>query len=201
LQVFRTDFRTFVRVDYTMMSLTAAGLEKQDGPDKDYYSRSPERSQTTGVALMHTPLSPSTGSAGVILPCSRGSRSINEKVRTRASPPNEAATISLGLTGLRATLIALASLTGLAVSDSSGAGQLDPQDMMVQEYQSFCRDYYTPTQCAGAIRFILRTSGPEYFAYLHNDQSMDGFLDRLASAVKGGEALRAKEALAVKAGD
>ncbi len=56
-------------------------------------------------------------------------------------------------------------------------------------------------QCAGAIRFILRTTGPEYFAYLHNDQSMDGFLDRLTSAVKGGEALRAKEALAVKAGD
>jgi hypothetical protein len=30
---------------------------------------------------------------------------------------------------------------------------------------------------------------------------MDGFLDRLASAVKGGEALLAKEALAAKAGD
>jgi hypothetical protein len=72
---------------------------------------------------------------------------------------------------------------------------------MVQEYQSFCLDYYTSAQCAGAIRFILRTSGKVYFAYLHNDQSMDGFLDRLASAVKGGEALRAKEALAVKAGD
>jgi hypothetical protein len=116
-------------------------------------------------------------------------------------PNDAAAAISLGLTGLRATLIALASLTGLAVSDASGAGQLDPQDTMVQEYQSFCRDYYTPTQCAGAIRFILRTTGPEYFAYLHNDQSMDGFLDRLTSAVKGGEALRAKEALTVKTGD
>ena len=72
---------------------------------------------------------------------------------------------------------------------------------MVQEYQSFCLDYYTPTQCAGAIRFILRTSGKVYFAYLHNDQSMDGFLDRLASAVRGGEGLPAKEAQAVKTGD
>jgi hypothetical protein len=63
---------------------------------------------------------------------------------------------------------------------------------MVQEYQSFCLDYYTTAQRAGTIRFILGTSGKVYFAYLHNDQSMDGFLDRLASAVKGGEGLLAK---------
>ena len=99
---------------------------------------------------------------------------------------------------LRATLIALASLAAL---DTSRAAELDPEDVMVEEYQSFCLDYYTPTQCAGAIRFILKTSGKVYFAYLHNDQSMDGFLDRLASAVKGGEVLLAKEALAAKTSD
>jgi hypothetical protein len=116
----------------------------------------------------------------------------------RAFLPNAVAAIPLALADLRRILIALASLMGLAVFSPSEAGQLDPQDIMVQEYQSFCQDYYSSSQCAGAIRFILRTSGPEYFVYLHNDQSMDGFLDRLASAVRSGEALFEKEELAAK---
>ena len=89
---------------------------------------------------------------------------------------------------------------GLAARDSKESKNETPRTSgeLVQEYQSFCQDYYSSSQCAGAIRFILRTSGPEYFVYLHNDQSMDGFLDRLASAVRSGEALFEKEELAAK---
>lgn len=102
----------------------------------------------------------------------------------------------------RATLIALASLAALAVPDTSGAAQLDPEDVMIEQFQSFCLDYYSSAQCTGAIRFILRTSGNEYFARLDNDESNDGYLDQLARAVMGGEALLAKEALAAaKAGE
>jgi hypothetical protein len=52
----------------------------------------------------------------------------------------------------------------------------------------------------GAVRFILKTSGTQYFVNLHNDESPDGFLDRLAATVRGGEALRTREALAAKTG-
>jgi hypothetical protein len=55
-------------------------------------------------------------------------------------------------------------------------------------------DYYTPAQCTDAVRFILKTSGSRYFVQLHYDESVDGFLDRIAAAVKGGEDLRASEA-------
>jgi hypothetical protein len=72
---------------------------------------------------------------------------------------------------------------------------------MVQEFQSFCVDYYTPAQCTGAVRFILRTSGSQYFLRLHYEESVDGFLDQLAAVVRGGEALKASETRAAKAGD
>jgi hypothetical protein len=112
------------------------------------------------------------------------------------------ATISAGASGGWLALIACASLAALALPAAPRAAQLDPEDAMVQEFQSFCADYYTQAQCAGAVRFILKTSGSEYFVNLHNDESPEGFLDRLAVAVKGGEALRQKEAaLAVKAGE
>jgi hypothetical protein len=110
--------------------------------------------------------------------------------------------ISSGASALSLALMALASLAPVALPCASRAAQLDPEDAMVQEFQSFCVDYYTPAQCAGAVRFILKTSGSEYFVNLHNDESPDGFLDRLAVAIKGGEALRQKEAtLAVKTGE
>jgi hypothetical protein len=106
-----------------------------------------------------------------------------------------------GLASGTATLIALASLAAFTVPCTSGAAQLDPEDAMVEEFQSFCLDYYTSTQCADAIQFILRTSGDQYSLHLDNDESKDGFLDQLARAVTGGEASLAQEALAAKPGN
>ena len=97
--------------------------------------------------------------------------------------------------GARQALIALTSLELLVVPAIARTPHLDPEDAMVLEFQSFCVDYYTPAQCTGAVRFILKTAGIQYFVQqLHYDESGDGFLDRLATAVRGGEALRASEA-------
>jgi hypothetical protein len=74
-------------------------------------------------------------------------------------------------------LLALASLSGLGASGDARAAQLDPEDVMVQKFQSFCVDYYTPAQCTGAVRFILTTSGGQYFVQLQYDESNEGFLD------------------------
>jgi hypothetical protein len=103
--------------------------------------------------------------------------------------------------GARQALIALASLELLVVPAIARTPHLDPEDAMVLEFQSFCVDYYTPAQCTGAVRFILKTAGSEYFVRLHYDEAVDGFLDRLATAVKGGETLKASEATSVKLGD
>ena len=89
-------------------------------------------------------------------------------------------------------LTALAFLAVLGLPASSRP-RLDPEDAMVEEFQSFCVDYYTPAQCTGAVRFILRTSGTEFFLLLRNDESPDGFLDHLAAAIKGGEVLKTSE--------
>ena len=103
--------------------------------------------------------------------------------------------------GARQALIALASLELLVVPAIARTPHLDPEDAMVLEFQSFCVDYYTPAQCTGAVRFILKTAGSQYFVHLQYEESGDGFLDLLAAAVKGGEALKADETLAAKAGD
>ena len=100
-------------------------------------------------------------------------------------------TISSGAPGL--ARIALASLAALSLPAIPRAAQLDPEDTMVEEFQSFCADYYTRSQCVGAVRFILKTAGSAYFMRLQHDESHDGFLDRLADAVTGGAALRASE--------
>jgi hypothetical protein len=99
----------------------------------------------------------------------------------------------------RWALIAVASVATLAMPGMARATQLDAEAVMVQEFQSFCVDYYTPAQCTDAVRFILKTVGSQYFVQLHYDESVDGFLDRLATAVKGGEVLKASETLAIKA--
>jgi hypothetical protein len=101
----------------------------------------------------------------------------------------------------RKVLIALASAAAFAVPGMARTAHLDAEDVMVQEFQSFCADYYTPAQCTGAVRFILKTAGSQYFVHLQYEESGDGFLDLLAAAVKGGEALKADETLAAKAGD
>jgi len=101
----------------------------------------------------------------------------------------------------RQGLIALAVLAALVTPGMARKAQLDLEDIMVQEFQSFCVDYYTPAQCTAAVRFILKTTGSQYFVQLHYDESVDGFLDRIATAVKGGEALKASESLATKTGD
>jgi hypothetical protein len=97
-------------------------------------------------------------------------------------------------------VIALASLATFGLP-ASPHPQLDPEDVMVEKFQSVCVVYYTRAQCVGAVRFILRTSGSEYFVYLENDESPDSFLGRLAAAVEGGEALRASEMPRPKVGD
>ena len=87
--------------------------------------------------------------------------------------------------------------------NTNAAGRQIPQryQWQLKLFQSFCVDYYTPAQCTGAIRFVLKTSGSQYFERLHYEESVDGFLDQLAVMVKGGEALKAGEALATKEGD
>jgi hypothetical protein len=89
----------------------------------------------------------------------------------------------------------------LVMTSAAGSQPLDPEDAMVQEFQSFCVDYYTPAQCTGAVRFILKTAGAEYFAPLEFDESNDGFLDQLATAVSGGEVLTGAEIRAAQIGD
>ena len=103
--------------------------------------------------------------------------------------------------GARQALVALTSLGVLVVPAIARTLHLDPEDAMVLEFQSFCVDYYTPAQCTGAVRFILKTAGIQYFVHLQYEESGDGFLDLLAAAVKGGEILRATETLAAKTGD
>jgi hypothetical protein len=135
----------------------------------------------------------------VVPSCSHENLGLTEKVGVPTLLPKEAApAISAGPLRLRATLVALASLAALAIPETSGAAQLDPED--VEEFQSFCLDYYSPAQCAGAIRFIARTSGSKYFEELDLNEAPEAFLDQLTRAVKGGETLLAKEAIAAKAG-
>jgi len=98
-------------------------------------------------------------------------------------------------------LIALVSLGALVVPGTARTPRLDPEDAMVQEFQSFCADYYTLTQCTAAVRFLLKTAGAEYFVQLQYEESGDGFLDMLASAVKGGAALKASETPGAKTSD
>ena len=98
--------------------------------------------------------------------------------------------------------IALLTFGVLIVPAAAGtAPQLDPEDRMVQEFQSFCADYYTPAQCTGAVRFILKTSGSQYFVQLQFEEAGDGFLNLLASLVKRGELLKASETPAVDLGN
>ncbi|MGC1576758.1 MAG: hypothetical protein WA813_11680 [Beijerinckiaceae bacterium] len=90
-------------------------------------------------------------------------------------------------------LIALALLMGAVVPGLARTAQLDSEDAMVQEFQSFCVDYYTPAQCTGAVRFILKTAGIQYFAQLVFEESGDGFLNLLTALVQRGEALKVSE--------
>jgi len=54
----------------------------------------------------------------------------DRQVKARALPPKEGApTHSVGLPGLRAPLIALASLAAFAVPVTCGAARLDPEDV------------------------------------------------------------------------
>ena len=86
-------------------------------------------------------------------------------------------------------LAALAGSLALAPPAAARSLQLDPEDAMAEEFESFCVVYCTPAQCVGAIRFILRTAGSAYFLQLQNEESQEGFLDVLATLVKRGEAL------------
>jgi hypothetical protein len=103
--------------------------------------------------------------------------------------------------GARRTLIAPVWVLGLALPAAAGSARLDPEDIMIQEFQSFCADYYTPAQCTGAVRFILKTSGSQYFVQLQFEESGDGFLNLLAALVKRGEALKASESPAAGLGN
>jgi hypothetical protein len=95
-------------------------------------------------------------------------------------------------------LIALTSLAVLALPCVARGAQLDPEDAMVDEFQSFCTDYYSRAQCDGAVRFVLKTYGSDYFVQLHYEEAPESFLERLAVAVKGGEALKTNEIAATQ---
>jgi hypothetical protein len=103
--------------------------------------------------------------------------------------------------GARQALVALVSVAAFASPGMARTPQLDPEDAMVQEFQSFCLDYYTPAQCTGAVRFILKTADSQYFVQLQYEESGDGFLDLLGKLVKGGETLKASETRAAQTGD
>ncbi len=132
-----------------------------------------------------------------------GSRDLNETVvAKRAShPKKDPCAIFSGVLSLRQGLIVTALLTALALPATARTARLDPQDAMVEEFQPFCVNYYTAAQCTGAVRFILKNAGSQYFVQLQFEESGDGFLDLLAKLVKRGEALRANEAAAAKADD
>jgi hypothetical protein len=98
-------------------------------------------------------------------------------------------------------LSALVWLGALAVPSPAATAQLDPEDIMAQEFQFFCLNYYTSAECTGAVRFIIRTAGGQYFVGLQYDMSNEGFLDQLAAAIKGGEAVKVSETPAAKIGD
>jgi hypothetical protein len=89
--------------------------------------------------------------------------------------------------GPRQALIVLAAAALLFAAPR--AAQPDSEDAMVREFQSYCVDYYKPTQCARAARFVLSTKGGRYFAQLHDNEAPEAFIDGLAAAVKGGDAL------------
>jgi hypothetical protein len=103
--------------------------------------------------------------------------------------------------GLRRALIALACLTALGLPAGSRSMRLDPEDAMVEEFQSICAGYYRRVQCDGAIRFVLKSSGTDYFVQLHNEEVAEIFLEKLIAAVRGGEALKASDTTAPKAAD
>jgi hypothetical protein len=103
--------------------------------------------------------------------------------------------------GLRRALIALACLAALGLPAASRSMRLDPEDAMVEEFQSICAGYSRGVQCDGAIRFVLRTSGTDYFVQLHNEEVAEIFLEKLVAAIRGGEVLKASDTTAPKAAD
>ena len=98
-------------------------------------------------------------------------------------------------------LMALAWLGALSLPAASRPMHLDPEEAMVEEFQSICAGYYPRAQCVGAIRFVLKTSGTDYFVQLHDEEVGTIFLEKLFAAVRGGEAVRASETAARKVGD
>jgi mannose-6-phosphate isomerase-like protein (cupin superfamily) len=62
------------------------------------------------------------------------------------------------------------------------------------EFRSYCVDYYSPTQCDDALRFILKTYGLRYIAALHMNEDPRGYLDSLRTVIEAGK--RASPALA-----
>ena len=100
--------------------------------------------------------------------------------------------------GLRRALYALACLAALGLPAASRSLRLDPEDALAEEFQSICAGYYRQVQCDGAIRFVLKNAGTDYFVQLHNEEVSQIFLEKLLAAIRGGEALRASETTAPK---
>jgi hypothetical protein len=100
--------------------------------------------------------------------------------------------------GLGWALYALPCLAALGLPAASRSLRLDPEDALVEEFQSICAGYYRQFQCDGAIHFVLRNPGTDYFVQLHNEEVAEIFLEKLITAIKGGEALKASETTALK---
>jgi ABC-type sugar transport system substrate-binding protein len=54
------------------------------------------------------------------------------------------------------------------------------------------------SQCDGAIHFVLKNPGTDYFVQMHNEEVAEIFLEKLIAAIRGGEALEASETTAAK---
>jgi hypothetical protein len=86
--------------------------------------------------------------------------------------------------GLRRALYALACLAALGLPAASRSLRLDPEDALVEEFQSICAGYYRQVQCDGAIHFVLKNPGTDYFVQLHNEEVPEIFLEKLIAAVR-----------------
>lgn len=99
------------------------------------------------------------------------SRSIPGNERCKALP----ILVSLGLLALPS----VARATDFAWKSSDSA-----------EFKSYCVDYYSPTQCDDALRFILKTYGLRYIVALHMNEDPQSYLVSLHMVIEAGEQMK-----------
>jgi len=91
----------------------------------------------------------------------------------------------------------------LAYAASFDPGRKVPDGISVVDVDPASTSYSsivgsTTAKCDGAIRFVLKNPGTDYFVQLHNEEVAEIFLEKLIAAIRGGEALKASETTAPK---